>query len=357
VPETYTATFPDGRVVSKQVPDGATDEQVRRAFQSSMKALGVNTQEQEVQRPPIPRSVQALGMSEPEQGYGDKARMALMRMLEGAGLDGRTASRWSQKLGDLVSAVTPAGNIEQFLDADSDFDRQLSMLPLPGPARQAIKQGIRAWHGSPHDFDRFDLSRVGKGGGQAQGHGIYLTEDRGFAENVRDNLTRGHNGYAESALAEVGGDLDRAIADTQEMMAQFPGKYENELAALLARRDGGQMRGRLYEAEVNADPGDFLDWDEPVGEIAKQIDHPLIRAWEESGALPHVTGSTLYKQMAGGLTQGAVRGGEAARTSRMLSALGVPGIKYIDHGVGYSRPSTRNYVVFDDSLIDIVNKY
>src|SRR5258706_8248564 len=33
---------------------------------------------------------------------------------------------------------------------------------------------ITAYHGSPHDFDRFDLSRIGTGeGAQAYGHGLY----------------------------------------------------------------------------------------------------------------------------------------------------------------------------------------
>ena len=39
---------------------------------------------------------------------------------------------------------------------------------------QAAAQGIRAFHGSPHDFDAFDLSKIGTGeGAQAYGHGLY----------------------------------------------------------------------------------------------------------------------------------------------------------------------------------------
>jgi GNAT superfamily N-acetyltransferase len=35
-----------------------------------------------------------------------------------------------------------------------------------------LKPGIRAYHGSPHDFERFDSSKIGTGeGAQAYGHG------------------------------------------------------------------------------------------------------------------------------------------------------------------------------------------
>ena len=38
--------------------------------------------------------------------------------------------------------------------------------------------GIRAYHGSPHDFDAFDLSKIGTGeGAQVYGHGLYFAEN------------------------------------------------------------------------------------------------------------------------------------------------------------------------------------
>ena len=36
--------------------------------------------------------------------------------------------------------------------------------------------GITAYHGSPHDFERFDMYKIGTGeGAQAYGHGLYLS--------------------------------------------------------------------------------------------------------------------------------------------------------------------------------------
>lgn len=51
-------------------------------------------------------------------------------------------------------------------------------------------QGIRAYHGSPHDFDAFDMSAIGTGeGAQAYGHGLYFAESEGVARSYKDNLS------------------------------------------------------------------------------------------------------------------------------------------------------------------------
>lgn len=46
-----------------------------------------------------------------------------------------------------------------------------------------------AWHGSPHNFDEFDLGAIGTGeGNQAHGWGLYFAKDKKIAENYRDIL-------------------------------------------------------------------------------------------------------------------------------------------------------------------------
>ena len=48
---------------------------------------------------------------------------------------------------------------------------------------ERAKKGIRAFHGSPHDFDKFDVSKIGTGeGAQAYGHGLYFAENEGVAK-------------------------------------------------------------------------------------------------------------------------------------------------------------------------------
>jgi hypothetical protein len=50
---------------------------------------------------------------------------------------------------------------------------------------------IRAFHGSPHSFDRFSLDKIGTGeGAQAYGHGLYFAESEDVARAYRDQLSR-----------------------------------------------------------------------------------------------------------------------------------------------------------------------
>jgi len=46
-----------------------------------------------------------------------------------------------------------------------------------------------------------------------------------------------------------------------------------------------------------------------------------------------------------------------AAESQFLNAAGIPGIKYLDQGSRSAGEGSRNYVVFDDSLIKILKKY
>ncbi len=49
---------------------------------------------------------------------------------------------------------------------------------------------IKAYHGSPHDFEKFDISKIGTGeGAQAFGHGLYFAENEGVAKQYRRDLS------------------------------------------------------------------------------------------------------------------------------------------------------------------------
>jgi hypothetical protein len=49
-----------------------------------------------------------------------------------------------------------------------------------------------AWHGTPHDFDEFDMSKIGTGEGhQVYGHGLYFAGNRDVAEHYREQLSGG----------------------------------------------------------------------------------------------------------------------------------------------------------------------
>lgn len=60
-----------------------------------------------------------------------------------------------------------------------------------------------AWHGSPHDFDEFDLGAIGTGeGNQAHGWGLYFAKDRKVSKQYKDVLSK-LQGSNKSSLFKV----------------------------------------------------------------------------------------------------------------------------------------------------------
>jgi len=61
---------------------------------------------------------------------------------------------------------------------------------LAGGKGMSLAQAL--FHGTPHKFDQFDLSKIGTGeGAQAYGHGLYFAENPGVAESYREVLSEG----------------------------------------------------------------------------------------------------------------------------------------------------------------------
>ena len=139
------------------------------------------------------------------------------------------------------------------------------------------------------------------------------------------------------------------------------------------RTVGEKLHGKMYEVSINAKPEQFLDWDrplaqqsQPVQEAISSVSNPMYKRWVESGAFPHVKGETLYRELAGGLTNKAHAEGLHVGASASLRDAGIPGIRYLDQGsrwvndIGLKHPDvkpTSNYVLFRDDIIDILKKW
>lgn len=192
--------------------------------------------------------------------------------------------------------------------------------------------GIRAYHGSPHDFDKFSTDNIGTGeGAQVYGHGLYFAENADVAKGYEKGLSSGQelivngknlgriptNGVMsdaqmdllESAVKETGlaqrsdnwiatsisqrvmdqKAIGRSLEDAQRAAIEgvVPGGYDNGNLTDALRdqihEDARQIwealpeveyknAGRLYEVEIDAEPEDFLDWDKPLSEQPSMID-------------------------------------------------------------------------------------
>ena len=67
------------------------------------------------------------------------------------------------------------------------------MLGVVSKALEEGRKKIRAYHGSPHDFDEFSTDKIGTGeGAQAYGRGLYFAEREGTAQSYK-----GSTNYAD----------------------------------------------------------------------------------------------------------------------------------------------------------------
>ena len=246
-------------------------------------------------------------------------------------------------------------------------------------------QKIKAYHGSPHDFDEFKMSQIGTGeGAQAYGHGLYFAESEDVAKGYRDQLAGStyktpdgavYDPYADGNLTNPNvrstlaknSNIDEAIERAEGLIESIPGTQGAETAAVdLAKLKeikarGGLARdsGSMYQVEIDASPDELLDWDLPLSEqsgILKKIDE----AYGDSDIVLQQLGIDMQydpKPATGGDLMGKFGFDNGRGTPPLLTKSGIKGIKYKD---GFSRGAdggTSNYVIFDDRLISISKKY
>jgi hypothetical protein len=299
----------------------------------------------------------------------------------------------------------------------ADLPRRYTAAEPSEDAKLDGAAGIKAYHGSPYDFERFDISKIGTGeGAQSYGHGLYVAENPAVAE------TYAKPGYgtvpqpeylAQQVLEEHKGDRAAAIADLKERMAYLqeaapavPGwprlkpEDANDAAKLL---EGGwtPQTSQLYQVRIKADREHFLNWDKPLSEQPLAL-AAFEKIWKGTGEPDEnwkgMTAAEAYDRLA------KHAGGDGA--SQEMYEAGIPGIKYLDQGsrgkdqfriqsdllpggreggvhdvigpgnISYGRfvgegayerarelansknaeGQTHNFVLFDDSLIEITHK-
>ena len=244
----------------------------------------------------------------------------------------------------------------------------------------------RAWHGTPYDFDTFDLSGIGGGeGNQAHGWGLYFAQNREVSEAYKEILgdkgstvelngevwtvnesgdweTTGKTakygeaiGYALDALEEHG-TKNAAISSLQKDLKEgkFRGAYiaEAQKAVNILRQGEakGHKGGRLLEAEI-PDTDVLLDEQKSFNEQPEKVKNALSELISNTGegqlsrrAFKNATGKSIYEMLSNLY-------GDDKKASLKLNEFGVKGITY------KGTQDERCYVVFDDKAIEIRNKY
>jgi hypothetical protein len=218
---------------------------------------------------------------------------------------------------------------------------------------------MKAFHGSPHDFDKFSMDAIGTGeGAQAYGHGLYAGEAQGtgfqyYKQGLEKNLNRPLSMVEEAVAKKKASGLSPmdAMGELADEGWEFDG-IQKSLDTIY------NNPARFYQVEIDASPDEFLDWDKLLDDQPEILNKIRATDWgeyAEEGAKDLAAnmgqnpgGDTLHRWL-------AEDGADFA--AEQLSGSGIKGIKYKD---GFSRGAdggTSNYVIFDDRLISIAKKY
>jgi len=270
-----------------------------------------------------------------------------------------------------------------------------SQMHAGGAALQDAVQKIKAYHGSPHDFDRFSTSQIGTGeGAQAYGHGLYFAEAEDVARGYKSSTS-----YADKKrqfLSELPEDADidevmdvlegtdtfspqmrelvSALAEDDWLGFDYPAQAIT--AAMSKNIDNFDVSPRLkkavdssymYEVEIDASPDEFLDWNLPLSEqsiFPKEATSVKAARYKEEGLSPTPVDmmQARFEANAGqsgeGFYNGLLRGNKTqAEATSALQDAGIKGIRYKDANSRGKEGGTSNYVVFDENLISIARKY
>ena len=254
--------------------------------------------------------------------------------------------------------------------------------------------GAIVYHGSPHQFDAFDASKIGTGeGAQAYGHGLYLADSPGVAQSYQQKLSTGaravpswlssHN-MQEARAGAVGAglsgpDLEAAMlvrnavdnmpATRTELLSMIA-KYgdpkihrttQESINKITAQLIPDETFGHLYKADLPDEKiARMLDWDKPLSQqsehVFKALDSdPLIKRNRPSG---DPSGAALMRALEdlGGVIDSGGRG--MPGVAGYLRNKGIPGIRYLDGGSRGAGAGTSNYVVFpgEESALKILER-
>ena len=270
--------------------------------------------------------------------------------------------------------------------AQEQFDRLSGFGTADLGGLSGLAGAIKASHGSPHAFEKFDFSKIGTGeGAQAYGHGGYFGQ--GFDSPIAKEYQRQLAGKDEGIVGQIASNAIKGRTPEQAIDYLTPTNNMTKEAAQVQQqaidliKQGLASKGHLYNVELKwpnaareaSDPlGEhhLLDWDAPISEqpsgilkALKKSDfyksakekYKTTKEWYHNPDTK--TGESFYKYLQSGLSDDVREGGMSpAEASDYFRAINIPGIRYLDQGSRGAGSGTRNYVMFDDQFPEIVSR-
>ena len=217
-----------------------------------------------------------------------------------------------------------------------------------------------------------------------------------------DDALGGDQDLADN-LGATQGDLEQAIKEakeTRQEMLDFGNEeaaeqYADELyrlEQLRGRVTDNSSKGHMYKVGLVPKPDEMLDYYKPLSEQPDNIQAAYKKAYhnkfikgdadlevlfanpndltmQDMGIFDKSTGAQAYRELADKLgsidwpvgadakTRQEFRTKGEAAASKALFEAGIPGIKFLDNSARKTSGTSSNYVIFDDSMIKILEKY
>jgi hypothetical protein len=210
------------------------------------------------------------------------------------------------------------------------------------------------------------MDQIGTGeGAQAYGHGLYFADAEDVAKGYQETLSnRVDSGFPARRLTLDGIEIDpkdeelHALAEHVKILGKDGAREvwgSDPLWQKIENAEIGQVYdGALYRTEIDVTPESLLDWDAMLDEQPQAVQEAL-----ESSDWWDYAADDLWSRDSNPTGRDLVRylsddGPEFG--SQQLNDRGIKGIKYLDGDSRAVGDGTSNYVIFDDSLINIAER-
>lgn len=279
---------------------------------------------------------------------------------------GKSKGTTADKATKIVNKLLGNSKVRQDVEVVQSFDN------LPNDIKKRMELMSIAYHGTPHNVDKFSTKYIGTGeGAQAYGYGLYFADSKEVAEWYRDTLKPyGHDNFIIDGKAYDRNDLttaevyairdilkdgyEQALETNEKWVKSKTNPKDIDLATLDAiKRLKGlsikENKGNLYRVELKPKEEEYLLWDKPLDEqslhvkeaLQKELDMYRKSEGAKGAYVNNSSGEKLYKEFI--YTYGSDK-----KASERLNELGIKGIKYLDGTSRGKGDGNHNYVIFND---------
>jgi hypothetical protein len=232
--------------------------------------------------------------------------------------------------------VTPVAEVK----TEETITPVAEVTPTEDKKKEVIRDGndLILRHGTPHDFDKFQLEKIGTGeGAQAFGYGLYFTDGSRIAEGYAKKLSKDKTGLVYEVRIKNG--ATKNWAEWREPLDQ---DVEDKLYNSLTNEEKAEYQEHLDKAFYPDSPIYDMNYEKDyTGSFDDlQRDKYGIETYEKPSAV-----GNIYSDLKDAFGQ--------QKATEIFKRAGIDGIKYRSRrGFG----DNYNYVVFDPNSIEIIKK-